>query len=151
MNGFGIVMIDTKKNAQFGRIPPIGTHVKIIDFYTLDDGFLGIVVEGIERFTINEIQIESDGLKIASVKYISNWPDEILAEHDKRLADKLADIFEQHPELGDLYTAKEMDNASWLSQRWLELLPMSVTQKQQLLQHANCSTALQLLKEIISA
>lgn len=149
MTGFGIVMIGAKQAGPFGRISPIGTHVKIIDFYTLDDGFLGIIVEGINRFIIDNITVESDGLKVADIHYISNWPDQVITEQDHYLTERLTDIFEQHPELDELYTSKEMDNASWVSQRWLELLPISVEQKQILLQQPNCTGTLQVLKELM--
>ncbi|CAM3146137.1 LON peptidase substrate-binding domain-containing protein [Moritella viscosa] len=149
MIGFGIVMIDSKQIGAFGHISPIGTHVKIVDFYPLDDGFLGIIVEGVDRFIIDNIAIEGDGLKIAEVHYISNWPDQNITEQDRYLTDKLTDIFNQHPELDELYSSKEMDNASWISQRWLELLPISVEQKQFLLQQPNCTRTLQVLKELM--
>ncbi|QUM76406.1 LON peptidase substrate-binding domain-containing protein [Moritella sp. 24] len=149
MTGFGIAMIDNQKSGPFGRISPIGTHVKIVDFYSLDDGFLGIIIEGIDRFVIDAIIIEEDGLKVADIHYISNWPAQDIIEQDRYLTDKLTDIFEQHPELNELYTSKEMDNASWISQRWLELLPIPVEQKQQLLQQPNCARTLQVIKELI--
>jgi hypothetical protein len=149
MTGFGIVMIDANQTGPFGRISPIGTHVKIIDFYTLDDGFLGIIVEGIDRFIIDEITVEDDGLKIADIHYISNWPYQAITAQEHYLTEKLTDIFEQHPELDELYPAKEMDNASWISQRWLELLPIPVEQKQALLQQPNCACTLQVLKNFM--
>lgn len=149
MTGFGIVMIDNKSSGPFGRISGIGTRVNIIDFYQLDDGFLGIVVEGIERFIIDEITVAKDGLKIARIKHISNWPDQIITEHDKYLTNKLTDVFKQNPELDELYTAKQMTNASWVSQRWIEILPMPVKQKQKLLQQPNCTNTLQVLKQLI--
>lgn len=149
MSGFGITMIDSHKSGPFGRIPTIGTHVKVVDFYPLDDGFLGIIVEGIGRFIIDKINVDDDGLKIADVHYIPNWPAQTLVEQDRYLTNKLIDIFEQHPELDELYSTKEMDNASWISQRWLELLPLTVEQKQLLLQQPDCTRTLQVLKELI--
>lgn len=149
MIGFGIVMIDSKQTGPFGRISPIGTHVKIVDFYPLDDGYLGIIVEGVDRFIIDDIAVEDDGLKIAEIHYISNWPDQNITEQDRYLTDKLTDIFNQHPDLDELYCSKEMDNASWISQRWLELLPIPVERKQFLLQQANCIHTLQVLKELM--
>ncbi len=151
MGGFGIVMVDTKNKGQFGKISPIGTHVKIIDFYSLDDGTLGIVVEGVERFLINEINVEEDGLKTAKIKYISNWPAAKLSEQDYHITEKLSDIFKQHPELSTLYTTKHMTDASWVSQRWLEILPIPVSQKQHLLQQANCLSTIQILKKLFSS
>ncbi len=151
MGGFGIVMIDTKNKSQFGKISPIGTHVKIIDFYSLDDGTLGIVVEGVERFLINEINIEKDGLKTARINYISNWPTVKLTAPDYHLTEKLNDVFKQHPELSTLYATKHMTDASWVSQRWLEILPLPIAQKQHLLQQSNCLSTIQTLNKLFSS
>ena len=149
MTGFGIVMIDPNQDGPFGPISPIGTFVKIIDFYTLDDGFLGINVEGIKRFIIDDIKTESDGLKTANVHYINNWPDQEITPTEYYLADKLAEIYVQHTDINQLNALKEMENISWVSQRWLELLPLSVTEKQLLLQQSDCNSTVAILKELM--
>ena len=149
MSGFGIVMLDSQSRSPLGRISAIGTHVQIVDFYSLDDGFLGIVVEGIERFIVSAVETESDGLKVADIKFISNWPDQLISTADRHLSNKLSEIYTQHPELNQLYVNKYLDDASWVSQRWLEILPISVEQKQALLKQANCATTLQVLNELM--
>jgi len=147
--GFGIVMIDPNQDGPLGRISPIGTFVEIIDFYTLDDGFLGINVEGTKRFIIDNIMTESDGLKTANVHYISNWPDQKITPKEYYLAEKLEEIYAQHADINQLHSLKEMANISWVSQRWLELLPLSVTEKQLLLQQPNCNSTVAILKELM--
>lgn len=149
MSGFGVVMIDPNQNGPFGRISSIGTHVDIIDFYTLDDGFLGINVEGSRRFIIDDITTESDGLKKANVHYINNWPDQKITPKEYYLAEKLEEIYFQHADINQLYTLKEMANISWVSQRWIELLPLSVSEKQLLLQQPDCNSTVAILKELM--
>lgn len=148
-SGFGVVMMDANQSGPLGHISPIGTLVKIIDFYTLDDGFLGINVEGIKRFIIDEIIIEDDGLKTAKVHYIANWPDQKLTADEYYLADKLEQIFKQHSDIDQLYSIKEMTNISWIAQRWLELLPLSVNEKQLLLQAPNCNSTVSIIKALM--
>jgi Lon protease-like protein len=149
MSGFGVVMIDPNQSGPFGRISSIGTHVDIIDFYPLDDGFLGINVEGSQRFIIDDITTESDGLKMANVHYISNWPDQKTTPKEYYLAEKLEEIYVQHADINQLYTLKEMANISWVSQRWIELLPLSVSEKQLLLQQPDCNSTVAILKELM--
>ncbi|EDM67281.1 hypothetical protein PE36_12582 [Moritella sp. PE36] len=149
MTGFGIVMIEPNQDGPFEHISPIGTFVKIIDFYTLDDGFLGINVEGIKRFIIDDIMTESDGLKTANVHYITNWPDQQITPKEYYLAAKLEEIYVQHADINQLNSLKEMENISWVSQRWLELLPLSVTEKQLLLQQPDCNSTVAILKELM--
>ena len=43
--GFGIVMEESTTSGQSGRILPVGTRVKVTDFYTLNDGLLGVTVD----------------------------------------------------------------------------------------------------------
>ncbi|PKH06551.1 LON peptidase substrate-binding domain-containing protein [Moritella sp. Urea-trap-13] len=149
MNGFGVVMIDPNQTGPFGRISTIGTHVETIDFYTLDDGFLGINVEGRQRFIIDDITTEADGLKMAKVHYITNWPDQKITSEDIYLAEKLEEIYVQHADINQLYALKQMTNISWVSQRWIELLPLSVTEKQLLLQQPDCNSTVAILKKLM--
>lgn len=149
MSGFGVAMIDPSQTGPLGRISSIGTHVDIIDFYTLDDGFLGINVEGSRRFIIDDITTESDGLKMAKVHYINNWPDQKITPKEYYLAAKLEEIYLQHADINQLYALKEMTNISWVSQRWIELLPLSVSEKQLLLQQPDCNSTVAILKELM--
>ncbi|GIC79606.1 LON peptidase substrate-binding domain-containing protein [Moritella sp. F3] len=149
MSGFGVVMIDPNQTGRFGRIPTIGTHVEIIDFYTLDDGFLGINVEGRQRFIIDDITTEADGLKVAKVHYITNWPDQVAKAEEVYLADKLEDLYKQHADINQLCALKDMANISWVSQRWIELLPLSVSEKQILLQSPDCNNSISILKTLM--
>jgi len=147
--GFGVCMIDSGKDKDYGRILPIGTRVRIIDFYHLDDGLLGVTVQGIERFRINAIDVEPDGLKIGRITYLPNWPDVATEQQDEPLAARLHDVFDQYPELDELYHQKHYDNLTWLCQRWLEILPMPVIDKQVLIERNNVNAAREFLTRLI--
>lgn len=149
MSGFGVVMISPNQTGPFGHISSIGTHVEIIDFYTLDDGFVGINIEGSQRFIIDDITTDPDGLKMANVHYITNWPDQTATPEEIYLAEKLEDLYQQHADINQLYALKQMANISWVSQRWIELLPLSVSEKQNLLQSPDCNNALAILKKLM--
>ncbi|HBF45693.1 MAG TPA: peptidase S16, partial [Shewanella frigidimarina] len=72
--GFGLCMLaDDKKT-----ILPMGTLTQIIDFETLEDGLLGISVQGQKTFIINNVSVDSDGLKRADVSLIDSWPRDII-------------------------------------------------------------------------
>ncbi|QIR14415.1 LON peptidase substrate-binding domain-containing protein [Shewanella aestuarii] len=68
--GFGLCMISDDKKS----ILPIGTLCKITDFETLADGLLGITIYGEQKFVIESIAVEHDGLKRAQVKMLASWP-----------------------------------------------------------------------------
>ena len=149
--GFGIAMINSNKQSDLGSISPIATYVKIIDFYHLKDGFLGLIVEGVHRFKIQQIEVEHDGLRRANIDFLPNWPQQPIHHKHQHLTEKLADIFSEHPELDQLYPeGKQMNDSSWIAQRWLELLPISVDQKQQLIIGSNSKLTLDLLTKLMA-
>lgn len=148
--GFGIVMEESPTSGQSGRILPVGTRVKVTDFYTLNDGLLGVTVLGLERFCIHEMETDPSGLRRAKVEMLPNWPSIHSDFNDKLLVNRLREVFEQYPELDELYPEKRFEDASWLCQRWLEILPMPIYEKQMLIAKQNSEAARQFLHRLIS-
>ena len=135
---FVICMFDpTQSKESEDYILPYGTAVSIIDFEMLDDGFLGITVEGKDRVQIQSHHREQDGLNIGQITRLPAWPDEDLSSDKIVLKERLQEIFQIYPELGDLYQKERFDHLSWLCQRWLEILPLDVHAKQQLMKQDN--------------
>jgi Lon protease-like protein len=66
--GFGIVMEETTQHGHLRTDSPVGTRVKVTDFYTLNDGLLGVTVLGLERFCIHEMETDDAGLRHAQVE-----------------------------------------------------------------------------------
>ena len=62
----------------------------------------------------------------------------------------LREVFEQYPELDELYPDKQFDDAAWLCQRWLEILPMPIYEKQMLIAKQNSEAARQFLRRLIA-
>lgn len=135
---FVICMFDPNQSKDSREyILPFGTAVNIIDFEMLEDGFLGITVEGKDRVKIRSHQIESDGLNMGQVERLPAWPNEALSSDKIVLKKRLEEIFQVYPELGSLYQDERFDELSWLCQRWLEILPLDVHAKQQLIKADN--------------
>lgn len=132
---FGMCMLDANgKPEDNTHIYPIGTLVEIVDFEKLDDGQLGITLKGIRPFSINSIDTEEDGLRVGNVTFLEPWPNNPLAKDAEHLISRLQELYLKYPDLAALYTEPQWHNASWLAQRWLEVLPLSPKQKQSLLQ-----------------
>lgn len=148
--GFGIVMEETTSTGTSGRILPVGTRVKVTDFYTLNDGLLGVTVLGLERFCIHEMDTDHTGLRRARVETLPNWPSAHSDFSDQQLVSRLREVFEQYPELNELYPDKQFEDATWLCQRWLELLPMPIYEKQMLIAKQNSEAARQFLRRLIA-
>lgn len=148
--GFGIVMEEMTSTGSCGRILPVGTRVEVTDFYLLNDGLLGVTVFGIERFCIHDMATDEAGLRRANVEMLPNWPSIHPDGGDNQLEARLRQVFQQYPELDELYPDKQFEDAAWLCQRWLELLPMPIHEKQMLIARQNGEAARQFLRRLIA-
>ncbi|MGK0382731.1 MAG: Lon protease-like protein [Flavobacteriales bacterium] len=148
--GFGVCMLDSKgdKNSN-AHIYPIGTFAKVIDFDLLDDGFLGVTVEGQDCFKINSITTQTDELRVGECEYIKRWSAENTNLPISPMDDKLKEIFENYPELKALYLTPRFNDPIWVIYRWLELLPVDALQKQEFLQQKSCTKALEYLTQLV--
>ena len=98
----------------------------------LDDGLLGITVEGDKCFNIEQVVTEHDGLRVGQCIWSEMWQPE--SKTDSALVrQRLIDIFNKYPEIKDLYPEPRFDDPLWVVYRWLELLPVSAEKKQQLM------------------
>ena len=80
--GFGVVLLregsdvldagDSDRNAKTAQIYDVGTQARIVDFDQADNGLLGIVAQGAEKFTVLGTDVARDGLMRARVRLLSN-------------------------------------------------------------------------------
>lgn len=146
----GICMLNQQGNkSDNSHIWPLGTLAKIVDFEPLPDGLLGITVAGQQRFRLKTIDTEKDQLRVGQATLLENWPDQALTREDELLRERLEEIYQTYPELCELYAQRYTDNANWLCQRWLELLPLEGATKQQLLAAESLDEVLDYLRQLI--
>ncbi|MCO4320889.1 LON peptidase substrate-binding domain-containing protein [Aliidiomarina quisquiliarum] len=137
---FGLGMLNSNGNkASNQHIYALGTQVQVVDFKSLANGTLGITVAGKELFEIETITTEHDGLRSAKVKLLSPWfsPFAEVSSEQATLAERLQEVYDTYPDIGELYPEKHYHDASWLCARWLELLPLSAEQKHALIASHN--------------
>ena len=73
-SGFGVCLILQGREVGEAAVPAaVGTLARITDFYTLQDGLLGITAEGGERFQVATTRVRDNGLVHGEVRF---WPDE---------------------------------------------------------------------------
>ncbi|WP_394250722.1 LON peptidase substrate-binding domain-containing protein [Vibrio profundi] len=147
--GFGICLVCGRSSDHLNQFSEIGTMVKIVDFELLDNGILGITVEGTQKFIVKKVWKEFDGLRKASVEYLDNWPESTFDSDDRYLSNQLKEVYKHFPKLGDLYAQQKYDDASWVTQRWLELLPLDLEQFEQLTLSKDCEQAKNFLRNAI--
>jgi len=128
---FGVVLIAAGAEAggPIESTAPVGTSARIIDFFPLPDGLLGIYCLGARKFRLLKRRQQSDGLNIGEVMWLPEEPAVDLPAEYERLSRLMSKML---PELGELYEAVEqrLDDASWVGYRLAEILPVSLSDKQ---------------------
>jgi Lon protease-like protein len=109
----------------------IGTTARIVDFNLLPDGLLGITCRGERRFRVERRWREADGLNMGAIEWIDSVSTMSMAvpPEYRHLADLLRRVL---PELGEIYAGLEprYDDAEWVGARLIEILPLSMGDKQ---------------------
>lgn len=149
-SSFGVCLILEGQEAGAPALPvAVGTLARIVDFHNREDGLLGILAEGNERFRVVRTRVRSDGLVRGDVE---PWPAEppqsvpvefaLLQVILERLIENMAPQWRHAPR--DLY-----DDASWLGFRLAELLPLQADEQQRLLEITDPTQRLADLRDIL--
>lgn len=149
-SGFGVCLIREGEEAVAAVKPvEIGTHARIVDWYTLEDGLLGISAIGTVRFITERIETNVDGLLVARVRIIPE-PEgcpvpakySILCAVLERFMDKVGHLYPDH-------TPERLQDALWVGYRLAELLPLTGIEKQHLLELSDPIERLQNLLDVM--
>lgn len=133
--GFGVCLILDGFEVGDPALPAaVGTVATITDFHTTEEGLLGIVARGGARFRVERTRVRADGLLRGEVQL---WPDEpplevppefgLLQTILERLVETLGPHWRDAPR-------SAYDDASWLGFRMAELLPLTNSERQRLLE-----------------
>jgi Lon protease-like protein len=131
---FGVVLI--RSGVEAGGPADtfdVGTLAQIVDFDQMPDGLLGITTRGTARFRILQRRREADGLNTATVESLPSAAAVALPEEFSMFADMLRDAL---PQMGDYFKHLEAhyEDADWVSGRVVEVLPLPLQVKQDLLE-----------------
>jgi hypothetical protein len=132
-SGFAVVMItEGEETAVTASFAAIGTEASIVDFDRLEDGLLGISCIGRERVRVLEAWREADGLNRGRVIPIAADPVLPVPTAQAWLGDVVRRVL---PDASDVYRHVELrGDAAWVGNRLAEMLPLSLTDKQALLE-----------------
>ena len=127
-----------------------GTLARITDFYQGSDGLLGVTAIGEQRFRLLDAELANDGLNIGTIEVI---PDEVsvpLPAGSEPLAEILNSVLD---DLGKLYETlpRQLDDAGWVANRFIEILPIRLDQKQALLEDNDPLARLELVREVLNS
>ncbi|MFI3247164.1 MAG: LON peptidase substrate-binding domain-containing protein [Ferrimonas sp.] len=130
---------------------PIATQVQVVDFFVQEDGTLTVVVEGQQKVRISDVWAEDDGVWMGLVLPIPNWPSRPLEETYAMVGEALEQLYHDEPKLAQLYPDPDLADACWVSQRWLEVLPLMEKDKQMLIDQPDCRKTMRYVLQLIQA
>lgn len=118
--------------ASAGVPHPVGTLATIADWDMPQLGILNIVAHGGERFRILDHRAQTDGLVRAKIELLPNPPVKPIPHDYARLVPMLRaliDALETPPP-----QPYRFYDAAWVADRWAEMLPLPMQQRQALLE-----------------
>lgn len=127
---FGVVLI--RAGAEAGAVTSaadVGTSARIVDFFQMPDGLLGITCVGEQKFLVSNRRVRADGLHMGTVEWVKPERAADLPGEYAHLGQLLRKVL---PELGEMYQSipKRFDDAGWVGARLAEILPINLADKQ---------------------
>ncbi len=150
---FGICLLTEGEEVATPNQPPvafapIGTlaHTRTWDMPQL--GILHLAVQGGQRFMVKTHHVEADGLIIADVQLLATEPRPRIADAQLPMA-KLLELLMSRIGEERFGTERSFDDASWVSYRLAEILPLRASIKQNMLEVNDCVVRLQVLEQYL--
>lgn len=148
--GFGVCLIREGEEAVSPVRPAqVGTHAQVVDWYTLEDGLLGVSTLGTVRFVTESVWQQDDGLFKARITVLPEPPRCAVPEAFSVLSDVLARFMEKVGAQYPQSTPEDLQDASWVGYRLSELLPLSHVEKQHMLELTDSIERLQKLLDVM--
>ena len=148
--GFGVCLIREGEEAVAPvKTTDIGTHAQIVDWYTLDDGLLGVSAVGTVRFVTEHSWQQEDGLFRARVRVLPEPAPRPLPEAYGLLAEVLGRFMEKVGDQYPTWSEEQLQDAVWVGYRLAELLPLGGVEKQHLLELSDPMARLQSLVDVL--
>jgi uncharacterized protein len=145
---FGVLLIREGNETGFATTHNIGTLARITDWYQGSDGLLGITAIGEQRFRLISSTRQDDGLNMGEIEILENEPTLPLPEEYQGMAVILAGVLD---DLGRLYDSmdRRFDDASWVTSRFVEILPIDLEEKQRCLEQSDPVERLRIVRALL--
>ena len=147
---FGVLLIRDGGETGPATTYNIGTLARITDWYQGSDGLLGITAIGEQRFRLIASERQDDGLNIGEVEVLDNEPTTPLPDEYHEMAAILAGVLD---DLGRLYESldRHFDDASWVTSRFVEILPIDLEEKQRCLEQSDPVERLRIVRKLLDS
>jgi len=148
--GFCITLVRAESdNGYITNVYNYGCYVKIVDWNQLEDGLLGITVEGIKKIHVLECNLNEDNLLQGSIEDIEVEKEYMVPQKYLSLSKFYKKIY---PNIKDFISFKKerYADATWVSFRLTECLPLDSSTKNKLIALDNAFDRLDKLNEIVN-
>lgn len=147
---FGVLLIRAGGETGLATTHEIGTLARIVDWYQGSDGLLGVTAIGEQRFRVMSSHREANGLNIGNIEVLPDEPAVPLPEEYRAMPEILSSVLD---DLGRLYESLErhMDDAAWVTSRFVEILPLDLEQKQRCLEGSDPGERLRIVQEMLDS
>jgi len=151
---FGVCLITRGHEVAASSAGPpdfvrVGTLARIVDWEMPQLGILHVTTNGGDRFQVREHAVETSGLVVADVTMIAPEANPPLPDDSIALA-KLLDVIATRIGSQNFPAERRFDDASWVSYRLAELLPLPLTIKQSMLEINDALVRLSTLRRFLS-
>lgn len=133
---FGVVLLtqgrEVDRPGVNTRFEQTAVTANIVDWDTLQNGLLGIMIEGRQRFSIGNARQQDDGLWLCDASFWEDEPEVPLPEEHAEWTALLQRLAE-HPHVQRLGIEVETRDATRLSNQLAQLLPLPESDRYELL------------------
>lgn len=147
--GFCIALVKNENpNEYISDVYEYGAFVKIVDWDKLNDGLLGITVEGKSIVKISNSKLQSSGLLKGNISHIEAEKEYMIPQKYLTLSKFYKKIY---PGIKNFinYKQERYADASWVGYRLTECLPLDLSTKADLISVNDAIERLELINSII--
>ena len=150
--GFCIVLFKDDGNEENKEYLPhhnIATYVEIVDFNKLDNGLLGITVQGKYKIKIEDVWKQEDELLLGKIEKINEEDDNLSNEPEYLDLWNMVKEITNHPEIKKLNLDLDLNSSISVCYILASVLPLRPQEKQTILEFENNRDKLDYLKALI--
>ena len=127
----------------------IATYVEIVDFNQLDNGLLGITVQGKYKIKIEDAWKQADNLLLGRIQTINEEDDNLSGEPGYSDLWNMVKEITNHPEIKKLNLDLNLESSKSVCYVLASILPLRPQEKQTILEFENNRDKLDYLKSVI--
>ena len=150
--GFCIVLFkddENEENKDYLPYHSIATYVEIVDFNKLDNGLLGITVQGKHKIRIEDVWRQEDELLLGKIEKINEEDDNLSNDPEYLDLWNMVKEITNHPEIKKLNLDLDLKSSISVCYILASVLPLRPQEKQTILEFENNRDKLDYLKALI--